>query len=150
MEAAAADASDVEAAAAPKPKRKPKPKDERPKEPRKANAYSLFTKEVSKLMKGEAAVNPRFRPVENFPPASKARVVFEEHAAELRDVIAASAGGVSLGEFAEAVDVVVDMRKDPRRRLGFNALVWGMCPEEDRKEWFNVPGAVVPGGEDAD
>jgi hypothetical protein len=134
------------AAEAAKPKRAPrKPKEDRPKEPRKANSYSLFTKAVSTLAKGEAFENPRFVPVVNFPETSKARAVFEQNEEALREVINGHAGGVVLSEFLQDVDAVVGMRKDPKRRLGFNALVWGMCPEDERKEWFvsgAVPGAV--------
>jgi hypothetical protein len=142
--AVVAEVSDVAEAA--KPKRAPrKPKDDRPKEPRKANSYSLFTKAVSTLAKGEAFVNPRFVPVVNFPETSKSRAVFEEHEEALRAVIDGHADGVPLSDFLQDVDAVVGMRKDPKRRLGFNALVWGMCPEDERKEWFvsgAVPGAV--------
>ena len=100
---------------------------------------------MSTLAKGEAFENPRFVPVVNFPETSKARAVFEQNEEALRVVIDGHAGGVALSKFLQDVDAVVGMRKDPKRRLGFNALVWGMCPEDERKEWFvsgAVPGAV--------
>lgn len=122
---------------------------ERVKEPRKANTYSLFTAAVTCMMKGEEVPNPEFVPVVNFPATSKARVVYEENQDDLDELVDRYGEGVDLYRFVSEVDKVVDMRKDPKRRLGFNALVWGLCPEEERRGWFvgweKAKPAAVPG-----